>query len=242
MLRLAGCALAIAALAVTTASAHLERPSYWPDPAPDNSVTPPAGGKVPKARSLKSAVTGKGPGDVRVVCQKGSLRRALRSIRGARTEGFLLRPSQPEITYSKKKARKMKKINRALYEDCEYRSVQEAVNDSGNNDRVVIMPGLYREPESRAAPLNDPKCNPSLLQKSSSGAETPSYEYQATCPNDQNLIHVAGRAVKGKPLPEPRPDRHGIPEEELGACVRCNLQMEGSGAKPEDVILDAGLG
>ena len=66
--------------------------------------------------------------------------------------------------------------------------------------------------------------------------------YQATCQNDQNLIHVTGRAVAGDPLPEPRPDRHGIPEEELGECVRCNLQIEGSGVKPEDVILDAGRG
>ena len=46
------------------ALAHPERPSYWPDPAPDRSVSPPAGGKVPTIRSLGSAVTGYGPGDV----------------------------------------------------------------------------------------------------------------------------------------------------------------------------------
>ena len=34
------------------AFAHLERPSYWPDPAPDTSVSPPAGGAVPTARTL----------------------------------------------------------------------------------------------------------------------------------------------------------------------------------------------
>src|SRR5829696_9952405 len=50
--------LALPALAL----AHLERPSYWPDPRPDNSVSPPAGGKVPDARSLKSAARGAGPG------------------------------------------------------------------------------------------------------------------------------------------------------------------------------------
>ena len=45
------------------ALAHLERPSYWPDPAPGQSPSsPPAGGKVPKLRSLESAVTGKGAG------------------------------------------------------------------------------------------------------------------------------------------------------------------------------------
>ena len=49
------------------ALAHLERPSYWPDPAADTSVSPPAGGGVPDARSLESAVTGEGPGEVRVV-------------------------------------------------------------------------------------------------------------------------------------------------------------------------------
>ena len=53
---LAAVMLALPALAL----AHLERPSYWPDPRPDNSVSPPAGGKVPKARSLKSAASGAG--------------------------------------------------------------------------------------------------------------------------------------------------------------------------------------
>ena len=49
-------AMALPAVAL----AHLERPSYWPDPAPDTSVSPPAGGKVPKLRSLESAVSGRG--------------------------------------------------------------------------------------------------------------------------------------------------------------------------------------
>ncbi|HYH58775.1 MAG TPA: right-handed parallel beta-helix repeat-containing protein [Thermoleophilaceae bacterium] len=243
MTRILGLALLLVALAATPALAHLERPSYWPDPTPDTSVSPPAGGKVPKARSLASAVTGKGPGEVRVVCQgKKSLKGALRSIKSAQKKGFRLRPSQPKIKYGQKKAKQMRKINRALFKECEYRSIQDAVTDSGNNDRIVIMPGRYTEPKSRKAPLNDPVCNPSMLQESQSGAQTPSYEYQATCENDQNLIHVTGRAVKGDPLPEPRPDRHGIPDVELGDCVRCNLQIEGSGAKPDDVILDAGRG
>ncbi len=125
---------------------------------------------------------------------------------------------------------------------CDYHAVQAAIDDSGNNDRVVIMPGRYTEPKSRRSPVNDPACTPSLLQEDQSGALTPSYEYQATCSNDQNLIYVQGRAVKGDPLPTPDPDRHGIPEQELGKCVRCNLQIDGSGARPEDVLLDAGKG
>jgi hypothetical protein len=246
MFRGAGLALVLAAALAPAASAHLERPSYWPDPRPDRAVTPAAGGEVPDARSLASAVSGKGPGEVRVVCQgpdgAKSLRRAFASIRAAKNKGFRLRPSLRKTRYSAAEARRLRRINRALAEDCRYSSVQAAVNASGNNDRVVIMPGRYVEPRSRKAPTNDPECSPSMLQEDTSGAPTPSYKYQATCPNDQNLIHVLGRAVKGEPVDPPDPDRHGIPAQELGHCIRCNLQMEGSGVKPEDVILDGGKG
>ena len=226
------------------AFAHLERPSYWPDPAPDTTVSPAAGGEVPDARSLASAVSGRGPGKVLVVCQgddgEQSLDALRSSLREARSKGFHLRPSQPKIRLSRRQASRLLEINRDLAERCEYDSVQKAVNDAGNNDRVVIMPGLYDEPQSRSAPENDPKCNPGLLQRDASGDLTPSYEYQVTCPNDQNLIYVQGRAVTGKPPVPPLTNRQGIPAQELGPCVRCNLQIEGTGPKPEDVILDGG--
>ena len=99
---LAAAALAAAALAVpASALAHLERPSYWPDPAPDRSVKPPAGGKVPQARPLGAAATGRGPGDVHVVCNgregRTSLRLLRRSVRKAQKRRYLLRPSQPRV-------------------------------------------------------------------------------------------------------------------------------------------------
>ena len=228
------------------ALAHLERPSYWPDPRPDNSVSPPAGGKVPQARSLKSAASGAGRGDVLVVCKGNRGARSLAllraSVRKARKGGFRLRPSQPKLKLSKRQAQRLLGINAALAAQCDYRSVQKAVLDAGNNDRIVIMPGRYTEPASRRAPENDPKCNPSLLQRDASGDLTPSYEYQVTCPNDQNLIYVQGRAVTGDPPVPPLSDRQGIPAQELGRCLRCNLQIEGTGPKPEDVIMDAGTG
>ena len=84
--------------------------------------------------------------------------------------------------------------NIKLAKKCRYSEIQPAVNDSGNNDRVVVLPGHYTEPTSRAQPLNDPRCA-DMKQKDSGGAETPSYQYQVTCPNDQNLIHIAGREV-----------------------------------------------
>ncbi|WP_372790618.1 hypothetical protein [Paraconexibacter sp.] len=241
--RVGGPAMLVAVAALVSpaiADAHLERPSYWPDPRPDTSVTPPAGGKVPTARSLATAVTGAGPGKVRVVCKSDSVSIVKRSVALARSRGYRLRPSRPLRRLSKKQAKKLMSQNRSLKRRCKFRSVQAAINASGNNDRVVIMPGRYVEPESRKARTNDPKCTPSLLQNDQRGTPTPSYAYQATCPNDQNLIHVLGREVKGKPTDPPNPDRHGIPEQENGECVRCNLQIEGSGVIPEDVILDGG--
>ncbi|UJA19245.1 hypothetical protein HJD18_02865 [Thermoleophilia bacterium SCSIO 60948] len=225
------------------ASAHIERPSYWPDPAPEQlpgGTT--AGGEVPDARSLASAKTGAGPGKVRVVCQgtkgKRSLALARKSINSAVKKGYKLRPSQPTIKVSKAKGQRLLRMNRTFAKRCRFDNVQDAINASGNNDRVVVMPGRYTEPKSRQAPTNDPRCE-DLTQQDASGNETPSYEYQATCPNDQNLIYVQGRAIKGDPQP-PREDRFKIPEEELGECVRCNLQIEGSGVKPTDVVMDAG--
>ena len=119
---------------------------------------------------------------------------------------------------------------------CAYSEIQPAVNASHNNDRVVVMPGVYTEPTSRAQPLNDPRCA-DMTQEDSGGAKTPSYRYQVNCPNDQNLVHIQGRAVPDTPPPSPPlTNRQGIPD--LGPCVRCNLQLEGSGVLPTDVIID----
>ena len=119
--------IVLALLALPTlALAHLERPSYWPDPRPDRSITPAAGGEVPDARSLGSAVSGRGPGEVRVVCSgpggENSMNRLRRSIQSARSDGFRLRPSQDKTFLTRKKAKKLRRINRNLAEDCECRA------------------------------------------------------------------------------------------------------------------------
>jgi hypothetical protein len=206
-------------------------------------VTPAAGGEVPDARSLGSAISGRGPGEVRVVCRgrqgAKSMNRLRRSITAARTDGYRLRPSQDKTFLSRKRAKALRRMNRNLAEDCDYHLIQQAIFDSQNNDRVVIMPGRYREKRSRRQPTNDPACA-HLTQDNGSGAQAPSYRYQVTCPNDQNLIYIQGRKVPDQPPPEPPLDeREGIPD--LGRCVRCNLQLEGSGVKPTDVIMDAGM-
>ena len=235
-------AVALAAmLAFTaTAAAHVERPSYWPDPAADTSITPSTGGEPPKAKFLATALHKKAPGTTRVVCQPGSMAAMRRSVATALKNGYDIRPSD-QRQLPRKRARALLSINRQLKKMCRYSEIQPAVTDSGNNDRVVVMPGVYEEPTSRAQPTQDPACDKYRTNGDKPGQEGTalSYEYQFNCPNDQNLVAVMGRAVGDTPPPmPPREDRHGIPD--LGACIRCNFQIEGSGVDADDVVIEAG--
>ena len=198
---------------------------------------------MPKARSLSSAVrrdpapvpvAGSRAGDVLVVCKgtRGAHSLALlrASVREARKKGYRLRPSQPKLKLSKRRAQRLLAINAALAAQCDYRSVQAAVRRREQR-RILIMPGRYTEPASRKAPENDPKCNPSLLQRDASGDLTPSYEYQVRCPNDQNLIH-AGRAVKGEPPVPPRSDRRGSRGKSSAGASGATCRSRAQGRSP----------
>src|SRR3954447_10586565 len=96
-------------LIAAVAAAHVERTAYWPDPRPDAAVTPPAGGQVPHARSLASALKKNQVGETRVVCKRNTPARVKRDIRAAR-HGYTIRPSQPELRISKKRAKKLRRI------------------------------------------------------------------------------------------------------------------------------------
>jgi hypothetical protein len=253
-------ALAIAAIAVLVpafALAHVERASYWPDPGADTSVRPAAGGSVPAVRKVFSALNKKKPGTTRVVCasvpgkklrKHGSIKalsknpsmKALnKDLKSARKKGYKLRESQPVLHLSKKKAKKLRSFNIKLLRRCKFNSIQAAVTASHNNDRVEIMPGLYTEPKSRAAPTNDPACADLKITNDKNQAGAVSYAYQFKCPNDQNLISVLGRSLSNVAVPQPPLlDRHNIPD--AGTCIRCNLQIQGTGASPDAVTIDAG--
>jgi hypothetical protein len=232
-------AVVIAALLVPAAAfAHIERASYWPDPAPDCSIKPCAGGAVPKAKSLKSALDSKLVGDTRVVCQSSSLSLLEKDIKAARKHGYDIRPSDHR-SFGKKAAQQLLKTNVALKKRCKYHQIQAAVTASHNNDRVVVMPGIYTEPTARAAKTNDPACDKYRVQNDKGSSGAVSYPYQFHCPDDQNLIAVIGRGLGTGTDPQPPlADRHGIPN--LGPCIRCNFQIEGSGVSADDVIVDAG--
>lgn len=228
----------VALAAPAVALAHVERASYWPEPAADCTIKPCTGGAVPKTRSLKSSLNKTLPGDTRVVCQAASMKLLRASIRNAVKNGYDIRPTDHR-SFSKKAGKRLLKRNKKLKQRCRFQSIQDAVNASHNNDRVVIMPGVYTEPKARAAKTNDPACDQYKItnDKGSSGAV--SYKYQWNCPNDQNLIAVLGREPGATDPPQPpREDRHDIPD--AGPCVRCNLQMEGSGVSADDVAIDAG--
>jgi hypothetical protein len=160
------------------------------------------------------------------------------AVAKARGQGIEIRPSEPRESFSRQEAKRFRKFNRRLLRNCRYGEIQPAVTASGNNDRVVIMPGIYTEPTSRSKPTNDPACDGLEEQNDRGQTGANSYRYVATCPNDQNLIAVIGRQPGGTPPQPPLEDRHGIPDN--GACIRCNIQLEGSGPGPDDVIVDGG--
>ena len=235
---LTGLVVAVAVIVPAVALAHIERASYWPNPAPDRSVKPPAGGKVPKIRSLASALRTKPAGRTRVVCHADSMKRLKSSIRRGLKHGYSIRPHDHR-KLTKKRAQGLLRINRKLQARCAFHQIQPAVTASRNNDRVVVMPGLYTEPHSRHQPTNDPRCDRYRIQNDRNETGAVSYKYQWHCPNDQNLIAIMGRKPgRDNPPQPPRMDRHGIPD--VGPCVRCNFQLEGSGVSADDVIIDAG--
>ena len=236
---LAGVIVLVSLVAVPqAASAHVERPSYWPDPRPDCTVSPCAGGHVPTARSLRSALDDARPGRTRVVCKADSLDRLHASVRRARVHGYHLRPTDHRAL-SGKQARSLLRVNAQLFRRCGYHQIQSAVTASHNNDRVVVMPGVYTEPRARRQPTHDRSCSAYLTKADSGDPGALSHEYQLHCPNDANLVAVIGRGHDTGPVPDPpRTDRHGIPA--VGRCIRCNLQLEGSGVSPDDVVVEAG--
>jgi len=255
-----GIAIAIAAIAVllpALALGHIERASYWPNPGADTSVKPAAGGSVPAVRKVFSSLNKKKPGKTRVVCSQmpskklkkhgtikqlsknKSIKALNKDLKTATKKGYKLRESQPAIKLKKKKAKKLRGFNIKLLRHCQYTSIQDAVTAAHNNDRVEILPGLYTEPKSRSKPTNDPACANLKITNDKNQAGAVSYAYQFRCPNDQNLIAVLGRSLTNVPVPQPPSiDRHNIPD--AGACIRCNLQIQGTGASPDAVTIDAG--
>lgn len=115
--------------------------------------------------------------------------------------------------------KELRKTNQQLYAQCRrdgFQHIQAAIDAvQVRGTRILIQPGVYREEPGRA-PLS-PQCA-ALVE-----VEPLSYEQQVACPHAQNLITIFGDG----------PDDGIACDERL-----CDLQLEGTGARPEDVVVD----
>lgn len=122
--------------------------------------------------------------------------------------------------------KELRTINLKLAAKCDYRNIQDAVFDVRQKGTTIyVLPGVYEETPYRA----QPKCAEQMEENSEDeGAPILTYEQQLTCPHAQNLIGIFGDI---KP---------GDDKRECNAAV-CDLQIEGTGDDPNDVIITGGF-
>jgi len=110
----------------------------------------------------------------------------------------------------------LQSLNRALYKEClrdGFRDLQTAVDHIGQaGTTIFVLPGLYQE-EPSLLPESD-ACNhlDAPRAPAPAGYQILSFEQQKACPHQQNLVGIFGVD---------------------------NLQIEGTGASPSDVVFDA---
>jgi hypothetical protein len=114
---------------------------------------------------------------------------------------------------------RLREINERLLSQCAFEHVQDAVNSvKRRGTTIYVLPGLYKEDPSRKSP----PCEKSL------GPRPRSYEEQLRCPHAENLIGVFGDINPGDD------------KRKCDAPV-CDLQIEGTGDDPEDVVITGGF-
>ncbi|MEV5685188.1 right-handed parallel beta-helix repeat-containing protein [Streptomyces sp. NPDC052164] len=104
--------------------------------------------------------------------------------------------------------------NLALFEQCRtsgYRHLQQAVDAAVRpGTTIAILPGLYEEEPSLPKPAGE--CARLKAPDSQLGYQILTYAQQKQCPHNQNLVAILGKK---------------------------DLQIEGTGAKRTDVVIDA---
>src|SRR2546428_8423455 len=193
-LRRASSLVAIAGLALlfiaARASAHSERPV----------TSPPRPGSLPDPNRNNQHTL--------VVCKASS---KPTKAEHAAIHACLANPACPDLVQARAREAAWHRNNR-LFHRCRFEHIQEAVNAAADNTDILVLPGVYREEPSRAAPSS---CNDTCGDVCQpDGTCTFSYEFQAAHPNDQNLVAIIGKK---------------------------NITLEGTGVGPEDVLIDAGF-
>ena len=186
-------------------------------------------------RSLEIAVTGEGPGRVRVVCQGPDGRKSLkvlkRSIAKARRDGYRLRPSQPPLELSQARARELMEAEPGACEEMRLQRDPAGGQGSGNNGRVVIMPGRYTEPTS-APSRSTTRAAANLHQRDSGGAETPSFRLPGDLPQRPEPGLRPGPRGRGQAAAEPPlAKREGIPTS-VAACAATSRSRAAASRPP----------
>jgi hypothetical protein len=159
----------------STALAHPERQSFFPDASK---------GSVPKYKHTGAPL---------IVCKSNSKRLIRRAFRG------------------KARAR-TKRIRLRQLKKCHYRHIQSAVNAAKSNDRIQIMPGVYKEAPSRKVSINAAKCASMFETPDDGDPKVATYEHQMKCPNARNLIAVIGDSLsdpRSRVRPEVQPPDAG---------------------------------
>jgi hypothetical protein len=128
---------------------------------------------------------------------------------------------------------------------CRFSDIQAAIDKAASGYRILIMPGTYKEQPSRNVPVGapgQPPCQdqyvtveegygdapPPAGPASNDKPERANRNYVIHCPTSKNLI-----AVVGDTRPEPTPLAPILPK-----CIQlCNLQIEGLGKEPTDVVI-----
>ena len=120
----------------------------------------------------------------------------------------------------------LRKDNKKLLKSCDFNSLQTAVNNVEERGTTIYMlPGVYKEKKYRA----QPKCAEELEEGGEEeGAPILTYEQQLQCPQAQNLIGIFGDEKTADDV------------RECNAAV-CDLQVEGTGEKPGDVLITGGF-
>ena len=114
----------------------------------------------------------------------------------------------------------------AMLKRCRFDHIQEAVEAAASGNRILVMPGVYREEPSRRVPVNDPKCSGEGYWEPTNDGHgenglVPTYKFQLECPLSRNLIAIIGDTDGDRIC-----DR------------RCDLQLEGMGRSARDVLIE----
>ena len=179
-------------------------------------------------------------GTTKQLSKNKSIKDLNKDLKKARKKGYKLRESQPADQDQEEEGQEAARVQHQAAP-----AVQVHL-DPGRGHRLPQQ-RPRRDPagalhRAEVARRSRPTTRPAPSTRSPTTRARPARSPTPTsghCPNDQNLIAVLGRSLTNIAVPQPPLlDRHNIPD--AGPCIRCNLQIQGTGASPDAVTIDAG--